>query len=151
MYFHKYLKNTVKDEIENNNGNVVIYACDGNKKTKVQKKAWSQYEDCKNFSTFTRPTDGTVIIHVDASKKKCLRESSEVTVSDLIDYLQGVIDELEDEYSKNDIVNISPNTYRMGTPMAYYNEGFIDLNDLNSHIEVVDEEDDDDFVEDDDE
>jgi hypothetical protein len=82
-------------------------------------------------------------------KHRRIRESSEVTVSDLIDYLQGVIDELEDEYNENDIVNISPNTYRMGTPMAYYNEGFIDLNNLNSHIEVVD--DDEDFDEEDDE
>ena len=140
MYFYKHLKNTVKDEIENNNGNVVIYACDGNKKTKVQKKAWSQYEDCKNFSTFTRPTDGTVIIHVDASKKKCLRESSEVTVSDLIDYLQGVIDELEDEYNEDDIVYIRPNKNGMGRPMAYYNKGYIDLNNLFGHIKFVDDE-----------
>lgn len=84
-------------------------------------------------------------------KHRRIRESSEVTVSDLIDYLQGVIDELEDEYNENDIVNISPNTYRMGTPMAYYNEGFIDLNNLNSHIEVVDDDEDEDFDEEDDE
>ena len=125
------------------NGNVVIYACDGNKKTKVQKKAWSQYEDCKDFSTFTRPTDGAVIIHVDTSKKKCLRESSEVTVSDLIDYLQGVIDTLEDEYNENDIVNISPNTYRMLAPCYYSNgihkQGYIDLADLDEYIESSDE------------
>ena len=140
MYFHKHLKNTVKDEIENNNGNVVIYACDGNKKTKVQKKAWPQYEDCKNFSTATRPWDGTVIIYVDASKKKCLRESSEVTVSDLIDYLQGVIDELEDEYNEDDIVYIRPNKNGMGRPMAYYNKGYIDLNNLFGHIKFVDDE-----------
>ena len=84
-------------------------------------------------------------------KRRRIRESSEVTVSDLIDYLQGVIDELENEYSENDIVNISPNTYRMGTPMAYSNEGFIDLNNLNSHIEVVDDDEDEDFDEEDDE
>ena len=57
-------------------------------------------------------------------KRRRIRESSEVTVSDLIDYLQGVIDTLEDEYNENDIVNISPNTYRMLAP-CYYSNGFI--------------------------
>lgn len=76
------------------------------------------------------------------SKQKYIRESSEVTVSDLIEYFQGIIDELENEYSENDIVHISPNTYRMETPMSYYGEGYIDLNNLNNHIEVVDEDDD---------
>lgn len=76
---------------------------------------------------------------------KCrrIRESSEVTVSDLIDYLQGVIDELEDEYNENDIVNISPNTYRMLAPLYYSNgihkQGYIDLADLDEYIESSDE------------
>ena len=76
-------------------------------------------------------------------KRRRIRESSEVTVSDLIDYLQGVIDELEDEYSENDIVNISPNTYRMLAPMYYSNgihkQGYIDLADLDEYIESSDE------------
>ena len=55
-------------------------------------------------------------------KRRRIRESSEVTVSDLIDYLQGVIDELEDAYNENDIVNISPNTYRMLAPLYYSKE-----------------------------
>ena len=76
-------------------------------------------------------------------KRRRIRESSEVTVSDLIDYLQGVIDELEDEYSENDIVNISPNTYRMLAPLYYsngiYKQGYIDLADLDEYIESSDE------------
>lgn len=76
-------------------------------------------------------------------KRRRIRESSEVTVSDLIDYLQGVIDELEDEYSENDIVSISPNTYRMLAPLYYSNgihkQGYIDLADLDEYIESSDE------------
>ena len=76
-------------------------------------------------------------------KRRRIRESSEVTVSDLIDYLQGVIDELEDAYNENDIVNISPNTYRMLAPMYYSNgihkQGYIDLADLDEYIESSDE------------
>ena len=76
-------------------------------------------------------------------KRRRIRESSEVTVSDLIDYLQGVIDELENEYNENDIVNISPNTYRMLAPMYYSNgihkQGYIDLADLDEYIESSDE------------
>lgn len=79
----------------------------------------------------------------DASKKKCLRESSEVTVSDLIDYLQDVIDVLEYKYNKNDIVNISPNTHRMLAPCYFsdgiYKQGYIDLAELNEYIESCDE------------
>lgn len=76
---------------------------------------------------------------------KCrrIRESSEVTVSDLIDYLQGVIDVLEDKYNENDIVNISPNTYRMLSPLYYSNgifkQGYIDLADLDEYIESSDD------------
>ena len=76
-------------------------------------------------------------------KRRRIRESSEVTVSDLIDYLQGVIDVLEDKYNENDIVNISPNTYRMLAPMYYSNgihkQGYIDLADLDEYIESSDE------------
>jgi hypothetical protein len=76
-------------------------------------------------------------------KRRRIRESSEVTVSELIDYLQGVIDRLEDEYNDNDIVNISPNTYRMLAPMYYSNgihkQGYIDLADLDEYIESSDE------------
>lgn len=76
-------------------------------------------------------------------KRRRIRESSEVTVSDLIDYLQGVIDELEDEYNENDIVNISSNTYRMLAPCYFSNgihkQGYIDLADLDEYIESSDE------------
>ena len=73
-------------------------------------------------------------------KHRRIRESSEVTVSDLIDYLQGVIDELEDEYNEDDIVYIRPNKNGMGRPMAYYNKGYIDLNNLFGHIKFVDDD-----------
>ena len=63
-----------------------------------------------------------------------------ITVADLIDYLQGVIDDLEDECADNDLVYIRPNKNGMGTPMAYYDKGYIDLNNLFGHIKFVDDD-----------
>ena len=73
-------------------------------------------------------------------KRRRIRESSEVTVSDLIDYLQDVIDELEDKYNEDDIVYIRPNKNGMGRPMAYYDKGYIDLNNLFGHIKFVEDD-----------
>lgn len=50
-----------------------------------------------------------------------------ITVADLKDYLQEIIDNLSWDYEDEDEVRISPNTYGMHAPFLSTQLGFIDL------------------------